>query len=139
MELTEYDVHICRVLFNKETHPMGIALYGDRAKEIYKYVCKEITCQDDFFGCREGIFWRMVLFRQPLADFFFDNNLMDFSCFNGFNIACIFVWSPICEKIWDSGKLDPYLYKLNLDEICYIFEEYLVKYKIKASGKIKLM
>ncbi len=137
MELTQDDVHIFRVLFNKETHAMTIALYGERAKEIYNFVCDKVLF-DDFFRYRMGCALEFMLREKSTASFFFENNLIDFSCFNNYDISSILIWSPICEKIWDSGKLDPHLHKLNDDYIKWIFEDSSLRNKIKASGKLKL-
>ncbi|MBT9145825.1 MAG: hypothetical protein DDT42_01702 [candidate division WS2 bacterium] len=138
MELTENDVPICKVLFNEETHAMALAMYGDRAKEIYNYVCDKGFQGKDFFGYREGIFWRMMLLRQPLADFFFDNNLINFGCLDAHDICYILKWSSVCGKIWDSGRFDSYLDKLKDWSIEWILAESPISDKIKASGKLKI-
>lgn len=37
MKLTKKDAHICQILFDQSTHDMAIAMYGDRAKKIWRY------------------------------------------------------------------------------------------------------
>ncbi len=107
MELTQDDVHICRILFNKETHALAIALYGDRTKEIYHYVHNKALFID-FFEHRLGTAFEQILIEKSTASFFFDNGLVDFSCFTGGDIVFVLNYSPIADKILDSGELNPY-------------------------------
>ncbi len=138
MDLTKDDVHICRVLFNKDTHAMAIALYGDRAREIYKYICYATLGSSDFFQYRIGSAFEKILYQDPIASFFFDNGLIDYSLFSNGDIYNLIMRSLIAEKIWDSGKLDAYLYKLEDYHIRWILSLSYIRDKIKKSGKLKL-
>ncbi len=111
MELTKDDAPICRILFNKETHAMALTMYGDRAKEIYGYIRKEII-RVDFI---DSIGWAtyLILSDERTCDFFFMNNILDYSKLEGLSIKQLLIESPIAEKIWESGKLNPYINKLD--------------------------
>ncbi len=138
MELTKNDVHICRILFNKETHPMALAMYGDRAKEIYEFVCKKVLGDYDFFDHKIDLTFYKILTHKTLANFFLENDLVNFSCFDSMYIHYILVNSPIKEKIWDSGRFDSYLYKFSNAHANRLLDESPIADKIKASGKLKL-
>lgn len=111
MNFTEKDVPICKMLFNEATHEMGMLMYGERAKEIYKFVCTSHLYKD-FFDYPIGDAFERILRTEPLASFFFDNGLFIFDSFSGGDITCLLIYSPICEKIWDSSQLENYLHRL---------------------------
>ncbi len=136
MKLTQDDVPICRILFNKYTHDMAIAMYGERAKEIYKFICNTVFEGHDFFGFDKGETFKWLLYEEPTASFFFDNSLINFSYFCDVDIYFIFRWSTIVEKIWDSGELDNYLYKLHGFNIYKILANSPICDKIWDSGKL---
>ncbi len=135
MELTQDDVPICRILFNKKTHAMALAMYGDRAREIYSFICGDILKGNDFFEYETGVAFE-ILRKEPIASFFFDNSLINFSYFCDVDICFIFKWSTIVEKIWDSGELDNYLYKLHGFNIYKILANSPICDKIWDSGKL---
>lgn len=137
MKLTQDDVHVCRILFNKDTHAMAIAMYGERAKEIYKYVCKKVLGDTDFFKFEIGDALENIIRKEPLASFFFENNLVDFSCFNGIDIRYILNESILAEKIWDLNLLDNFLWKMGTYDIHYILIESPICEKIWDSGKLE--
>ncbi len=135
MELTQDDVPICRILFNKETHAMALAMYGDRAREIYSFICGDILKGNDFFEYETGVAFE-ILRKEPIASFFFDNSLINFSYFCDVDICFIFKWSTIVEKIWDSGELDNYLHILGGYEIKMILIKSPMAEKVWDSGKL---
>lgn len=138
MRFTEKDVPICKMIFNEATHEMGMLMYQERAREIYKFICD--TCLDswDFFEYKVDDSFAEILIRKPTASFFFDNNLIDFDCFNRYNIQNVLILSPIVKRVWDSGKLDSYLYRLDDWNIQLILEKSPIADKIKESGKLKI-
>ncbi len=135
MELTQDDVPICRILFNEDTHAMALAMYGERAREIYEYIHTS-HFHKDFFKYPIGDAFEKILRKEPLASFFFDNNLINFSFLSGDDITYPLIYSPICEKIWDSGSLDLYLYKLDGYYIYRILTISPICDKIWNSGKL---
>lgn len=83
-----------------------------------------------------GTIFEVILKKESVASFFFDNNLIDFSCFNGDNLYYILARSPISEKIWDSGVLKPYLNKLTYNHILRLLGYSPIQEKIKKSLKL---
>lgn len=104
MELTKKDVPICKMIFTESTHEMGMLMYGERAKEIYGFVCNTVLGRYDIHE---------ILTRCPVA-----------------------------EKIWDSGKLDPYLHKMDKLDVQWtlmyspIADNIYFSKKIPYNGKI---
>ncbi len=139
MKLTQDDAHVCRVLFNKDTHAMALAMYGDRAKEIYKFVCDTIDINVEFFF-QGGIGDRFerILRHESLANFFFGNRLIDFSSLTHDDIRCFFLKSPISDNILTSGVLNSYLHKINGFDIYVILALSPICEKIWNSGKLYL-
>ncbi len=137
MELTQDDAHICRVLFNEDTHDMALAMYGDRAEKIYNSISNKALGGKDFFFFRVGDAFERILREEGIANFFFEHSLVDFYCFNWEDICWCLIYSPIADKIWDSGELDPNLNKLDDFSIERLLDESPITEKIKASGKLK--
>ncbi len=163
MELTKYDVHICRILFNKDTHDMAVALYGDRAREIYKFICNAVFEGHDFFQDTEWSFFK-ILIDERTCNFFFENNLYSLVSWNfmyslsnspiadkilnsrqfdsytnrinGDIVREILTNSPVLDKIWDDGKISNYLHKLSGRQIRKILIESPIAEKIWHSGKL---
>ncbi len=133
MELTQDDVPICRILFNEGTHAMALAMYGDRAKEIYKFVCEIIG--GNFFA---DIKWCscFILRSKLISKFFFENNLIDFSVLSENHVKDILHFSPIAGKIWDSSKLDFCLEKIGKWHAKELLVHSRLSKKVWESGKL---
>ncbi len=115
---------------------MAFALYGDRAKEIYDFFCEKILSRRDFFEYKLGDILNYMLREEKIANSFFKYNLIDFHSCSSVNVHYLLRCSPSYEKTWDSGVLDPYLYKLNGVQIRQIFNEFSNAEKICDSGKL---
>lgn len=113
MELTPKDVPICKMIFNRATHEMGMLMYAERAKEIYKFVCSHILHEVNFF-VNVGYSYTEILKNKELTEYFENYGLIDYSKLSSTNIKTILdnIPNTYDESIY--FKLKPYIKNMNV-------------------------
>ncbi len=134
MKFKKSDAHILRILLNQSTHAMAIAMYGDRAKKIMTYI-KRVTHSNDYFEDTSFNLCWLICSDKKNANFLLDNDLININQIVDSDLSFLFKTS-IAEKLWDSGKLDPHLDRINGRGISEILTDSPIAEKVWDSGKL---